>query len=113
MPSRAERDPSKITNPPATASGIPLITQSSSDHNFSLQMALEIQRSIGKLEASNQTLCVASEKHAQKLEAVAEQLHTAKGVVKAFGWILGVIGAIGLLLLGTILTVILKHYKLV
>lgn len=113
MPSRGEREPSKIANPPATASGTPLIAQSSSDHNFSLQMALEIQRSIGKLEASNQALCASSEKHSEKLDAVAEQLHTAKGVVKALGWILGIMGAIGLLLLGTILTVILKHFQLV
>jgi hypothetical protein len=56
---------------------------------------------------------VSIHRHAQKLEDVAEQLHTAKGVVKAFGWILSILGAVGLLLLGTILTVILKHFKLI
>ena len=74
---------------------------------------MEIQRSIGKLESSNQNLCAISESHGKQLEALAVQVHTAKGVVKAFGWILSIFGAIGLLLLGTILTVILKHYNLI
>jgi hypothetical protein len=112
MRSRGEEEPTRIGNPPEIASGSPLIAQSSSNHDFFLQIALEIQRSIGKLESSNQTLCVTSESHGKQLEAVAEQLHTAKGAVKAFGWILSIFGAIGLLLLGTILTVILKHYNL-
>ncbi len=113
MPSRGEREISRSTNPPETASGTPPIhTPSSNDHNFFLQIALEIQRSIGKLEASNQSLVSTAEKHAEKLETLAEHFHTAKGMVKAFGWILSVLGAIGLLLLGTILTVLLKHFSL-
>jgi hypothetical protein len=110
--SRADKISSHAVNPPETASGTPLIVQSSSNHDFFLQIALEIQRSIGKLESSNQNLCSTNEKHAKQLEYVAEQLHTAKGIVKAFGWILSILGAIGLVLLGTILTVILKHYNL-
>ena len=113
MPSRGEKESSKITTPPSTASGTPpLHTPSSNDHNFLLQISMEIQRSIGKLEASNQSLASASEKHAQKLDTVAEQVHTAKGMVKAFGITLSAIGAVALLFLGTILTVLLKHFNL-
>lgn len=113
MALRGEKGSSQTTNPPQTASGPPpLHVQSSNDHNFFLQIALEIQRSIGKLEASNQALASTSEKHAEKLDALAEKLHTANGMMKAFGWTLSAAGAIGLLLLGTILTVLLKHFKL-
>lgn len=113
MALRGEKASSQVTNPPQTASGTPPIhVQSSGDHNFFLQIALEIQRSIGKLEASNQALAATSDKHAEKLEMVAEHLHTAKGMVKAFGWTLSALGAVALLLLGTILTVLLKHYNL-
>lgn len=113
MQSRAEKPSSRVGNPPETASGTPpLHAQSSNDHNFFLQIALEIQRSIGKLEASNLALASTSEKHAEKLDSLAEKIHTANGMMKAFGWILSAVGAIGLLLLGTILTVLLKHFNL-
>jgi hypothetical protein len=114
MQSRGEKGSTRVGNPPETASGTPLVvhTPSSSDHNFFLQIAMDIQRSIGKLEASNQSLASTSDKHAEKLDAVAEQLHTAKGMMTAFGWTLSALGALGLLLLGTILTVLLKHFNL-
>lgn len=103
----------EITTPPPVAGTPPVIhSASSNDHNFFLQIALEIQRSIGKLEASNQSLCATTDKHAEKLDMVAEQLHTARGMVKAFGLTLSALGAVALLLLGTILTVLLKHYNL-
>ena len=77
-----------------------------------MQIALETQRSIGKLESSTQNLATASENHAEKLDALTEDIHTAKGMVKAFGWVLSTLGAIGIVILGTILTVLMKHYKL-
>lgn len=89
-----------------------LHSSSVQDHNFFLQIAMEIQRSIGKLESSNEHLASISEKHAKKLDDVTEELHTAKGMGKAFGWVLSAIGAVALLLLGTILTVLLKHFNL-
>lgn len=59
------------------------------------------------------SLSAASEKHEDKLDKINEAVHTAKGMVKAFGWVLSVFGAIGLLLLGSILTVLLHHFKVV
>ncbi len=73
---------------------------------------MDIKQSIGRLEASNQTLASASDKHAEKLDALAEKVHTNNGTMKALGWVLSAVGAIGLLLLGTILTVLLKHFNL-
>ena len=77
-----------------------------------MQIALEIQRSVGKLEASNQSLAAASEKHAAKLDSLTEEVHTAKGMVMAFGWVLGGIGTLSVALLGVILDVLLKHFHL-
>lgn len=89
-----------------------MLPASVQDHSFFLQIVMEIQRSIGKLESSNQHLASVSETHAKKLDDAAEELHTAKGMAKAFGWVLSAIGAVALLLLGTILTVLLKHFNL-
>jgi hypothetical protein len=113
VPLRGEKEGSRITSPPEIASGTPpLHVPSSSDHNFFLQIAMDIKQSIGMLQASNQSLTSASDKHAEKLDALAQRLHTNDGMMKAFGWILSALGAIGLLLLGTILTVLLKHFNL-
>lgn len=112
MPSRGEKGSSQIANPPQTASGTPpLHTQSSNDHNFYLQCVMEIQRSIGKLETSVSALSSTGEKHEIKLDKINEDVHTAKGMVKAFGWVLSIAGAIGLVLLGSILTVLVNRVK--
>jgi len=112
--SRAEKGSSRVGNPPETASGTPTVVHapSSADHSFFLQIAMDIKQSIGMLQASNQALTTASDRHAAKLDDLAEKLHTANGMMKAFGWTLSAVGAVGLLLLGTILTVLLKHFNL-
>ena len=81
------------------------------DHNFYLQCSMEIQRSVGKLETAIASLTSVSEKHDAKLEKINEDVLTAKGMVKAFGLVLSGVGAIALVLLGSILTVLLRHLK--
>lgn len=73
---------------------------------------MDIQRAIGKLESCTQTLVSTIEKHSDKIDAVNEDVHTAKGMVKAFGWVLSAMGAVALLILGSILAVLLKHLKI-
>jgi tetrahydromethanopterin S-methyltransferase subunit B len=111
MVSRAKSS-SEITTPPPVSVPPPTHVASATNHDFFLQIALEIQRSVGKLEASNQSLTAASEKHATKLDSLTEEVHTAKGMAKAFGWVLGGIGTIVVALLGIILDVMLKHFHL-
>jgi len=111
--SRGDKAPSRVGNPPETASGTPpLHLQSSNDHNFYLQSALQTERSIGKVEGAIAALTASSDRHEAKLDKLNEDVHTAKGMVKAFGWVLSALGAIGIVILGTILTVLMKHYKL-
>jgi hypothetical protein len=59
------------------------------------------------------SLCGVSEKHGVKLDTLTDTIATAKGMAKAFGWLLSIFGAIGLVLLASILTVLLHHFKMV
>lgn len=112
MPSRADRE-AKVTTPPQTASGPPPMHPASvQDHNFYLQCSMEIQRAVGKLEHAVVTLTSTTENQAEKLDKINDDVVTAKGMAKAFGWVLSALGAIGIALLGSILTVLLKHFKL-
>jgi hypothetical protein len=47
-----------------------------------------------------------------RLDLLAEEVHTAKGMGKAFVWVLGVLGTLGVTLLGIILDILLKHFPL-
>ena len=80
---------------------------------FFLQIAMDTQRSVGKLEGTIQHLTSVIATHTQKIDAINEDIHSAKGMGKAVLWMLGVIGALGLLLLSAILTVLLKHFNLI
>ena len=112
MPPREPRALPKETTPPQFASGTPpLHISSSNDHNFFLQTALEIQRSIGKLEAATNTLVSTAEKHDAKIQTLNDAVIGAKGMGKAFGWVLGVMGAIGLALLSWLLAIVAHHFK--
>jgi hypothetical protein len=96
MQSRADQGSSRVGNPPETASGTPtgIHTPSTTEHNYFLQITMDIKQSIGTLEASNQSLASGSEKHAEKLDILSGKLLTPNGMVKAFGWVLSAGGAI-------------------
>ena len=115
---RGEKGSSQTTNPPQTASGPPpLHVQSSNDHNFFLQIALEIQRSIGGLESSIEHLCERDQAHEKKLESLAnevhdlsKEMHGAKKIAWVFGAIGSIIGTIGFVFLNKILDVVVSYY---
>lgn len=114
MPSPSDKLRGKVATPTQIASGTPeLHIPSSQDHDFKLQYLMEIQRALGKLEGSVSLITESSKIHLAKLDKVNEDVISGKGMAKAFGWILSVIGAIALVFLGSILTVLLKHFKLI
>lgn len=103
MALRGEKASSQTTNPPQTASGTPpLHVQSSSNHDFYLQCAMQTERSIGELKTGLDVVAKATEKQGAKIEALNETVHTAKGFLKAITIIGGIFGAIGLALLAAI-----------
>lgn len=66
---------------------------------------LAIQHQLGRLAEAVETLKDQSKEHGTKLDAIFLDVHTAKGALRVLRWLLGVMGAVVLLLL----TAFLNH----
>ncbi len=112
MGPRASKDTTKNTTPPRTASGTPHVA-AGQNHDFFTQYAVTTERSIGELKTTMEGLVKASDKQAEKLDKLTEEFHTAKGAFSAAKWMIGILGGLVLLLISSMLTVMLKHFKLI
>jgi hypothetical protein len=83
------------------------------NHDFFLQYAVQTERSIGELKTFVEALNKSSERQADRLDKVLEELHDARGAFATIKWIGGIWGTLILLVVSTALTVLLKHFKLV
>jgi hypothetical protein len=66
---------------------------------------LAIQHQLGRLTEAVETLKEQSKEHDVKLDAILLDVHTAKGALRVLRWLLGLIGAVVLILL----TAFLNH----
>jgi hypothetical protein len=63
-----------------------------------------IQYQLGGLTEAVKTLKEQSEKQGVKLDAILLDVHTAKGALKVLRWLLGIVGALVVILLTALLT---------
>ena len=98
------------TPPPPAPIPPPTHVASSSNHDFSLQFIMQTERSVGELKTGLEAVAKSNEKHDDKIDALNETVHSAKGFLKAITIIGSVLGAIGITLLTFILNTLSKHF---
>lgn len=115
MSARATSNPGSEQNPaqstPAPAQGNPLVQTGTQEHSFHTQFAFDVNKQVGKLETGLEHI----EKRLEKVELKLDQVHLdvsgAKKIAWAFGAILSVMEAIGLVGLNKILDLAVAHYS--
>jgi len=111
MPETVKRPRS---NRPTTPEDFPTTAPlPSGDYSYTVEIVMGLQRSIGQLTEAVNHLKEGFKEQKNELGKINQDIHTGKGMAKAFGIVLSAMGAIGLLLLGSILTVLLKHFNLI
>jgi len=115
LSARAMSNPGSEQNPtqstPAPAQGNPFVQAGTQEHNFHTQFAFDVNKQIGKLEVGLDHI----EKRMEKVEGKLDQVHLdvsgAKKIAWAFGVILSIMGALGLMGLNKILDLVVAHYS--
>ncbi|MHB8303290.1 MAG: hypothetical protein ACYDC6_10710 [Acidobacteriaceae bacterium] len=111
MSPKPARDASKETPPPEfAASNPPAYRGTAAGFDFYLQSIVEIQKSVGSIEASIRHLSERSASNEKKLDDTIKDVHGAKKIAWAFGIIGSIIGAVGLVFLNKILVGCCLHW---
>jgi len=106
--SRAPRPDTTPDDYATTPRGVPL---SALDHSFVLQSIMEVQKSIGQLNANVTTLIEQSRDHSRKIEDACKDIHAAKKVLYALGAVFTALGGIGVFFLNKIWDAVLPLIK--
>ncbi|PIU52594.1 MAG: hypothetical protein COS90_10630 [Deltaproteobacteria bacterium CG07_land_8_20_14_0_80_60_11] len=69
-----------------------------SDHSFTLQAMMEMQKVLGQLTQAVITLTEESKKNSTKLDEISHKVYAAQVTIKIIGAILGVIGSAAIVL---------------
>jgi len=69
-----------------------------SEHSFTLQSVMEMQRTLGQLTQAVTTLTEESKKSSAKLDEISHKVYAAQVTIKVVGSVLGIIGGGALLL---------------
>lgn len=77
-----------------------------SDHSFTLQSMMEMQKVLGQLTQAVTTLTEESKKSSTKLDEISHKIYAAQVTIKVVGGILGVISSAALVLFYKIWAVI-------
>jgi tetrahydromethanopterin S-methyltransferase subunit G len=108
-PRQSSKPTGNETTPPPQE-GTPKIETAVQGHNFGTQFAFDVNKQIGKLEVCMVHVEERLEKVEGKLELVHLDVSGAKKIAWAFGIILSIVGAVGLVLLNKILDLVVAHY---
>ena len=114
MSARASSNPgseqTSTQSTPIPAQGNPLVQTGTQEHNFHTQFAFDVNKQIGKLEVGLEHIENRMDKVEIKLDQVHLDVNGAKKIAWAFGMVLSIMGALGLMGLNKILDLVVAHY---